>query len=109
METIGVYTVREIQGELLIKAPPGCSGKYSLVMNNDGSFTHYPQDGQGIPKSKKIQWVVSNSDMEDVVTFTEERRAVEYKEMMERNQGKVFRMKKVFPSSGIKTLGEEIF
>ena len=106
MEVVGTYTIREIQGELLIKAPPGCRGKYSLVMNNDGSFTHYPQDGQGIPSSKKIQWVVSHPELDDVVTFTDEKRAMEYKQMMERNQGVGFRMKKIFPSNGIRTLGE---
>jgi hypothetical protein len=107
MEEIGTYKVRPVQGELLIKAPDGCWGRYKLILNSDGSFTYYPHDGQVITSSKKgTQWIVTTPELEDAVTFTNEKAAVDYKEAMERSCGKVFRMKKVFPSNGIRTLGE---
>ena len=107
MEEIGTYKVRPVQGELLIKAPDGCWGRYKLVLNTDGSFTYHPHDGQVVTPSKNIQWIVTTPELEDAVTFTNEKSAIDYKLLMEKNQGKVFRMKKVFPSSGIRTLGEE--
>ena len=106
MEEIGTYKVRPVQGELLIKAPDGCWGRYKLILHYDGSFIYTPIDGQIITPSKKTQWVVTTPELEDCVTFTNEKSAVEYKEQMERSCGKVFRMKKVFPSNGIRTLGE---
>lgn len=107
MEEIGTYKVRPVQGELLIKAPDGCWGRYKLFLNTDGSFTYHPNDGQVITPSKKIQWIVTTPELEDAVTFTDEKRAMEYKSMMEKEHGKIFRMKKVFPSAGIKTLGDD--
>ena len=87
-----------------MKAPDGCWGRYKLVLNTDGSFLYTPASGQTVTPSKKIQWIVTSPELDDAVTFTNEASAMEYKAMMEKNQGKVFRMKKVFPSAGIKTL-----
>jgi hypothetical protein len=108
MEIIGRYKVREATGEKVIHAPANVWGEWILTMNDNGSFTYSPAEGQVVSSPKKgIRWEVSNSDGENVVIFTDEDAAIRHKEGMERSCGRVFRMKKVFPSTGIKTLIEE--
>ena len=108
MEILGRYKIREATGEKVIHAPTNVWGEWILTMNDNGSFTYSPAEGQIISSPKKgIQWVVSNPDGENVVIFFDEDAAVRHKEGMERSSGRIFRMKKVFPSAGIKTLVEE--
>ncbi len=109
MEILGRYKIREATGEKVIHAPANVWGEWILAMNDNGSFTYSPAEGQVVSSPKKeIQWVVTDSnDSNDSVTFIVEPNAVKYKEAMERSCGRVFRMKKVFPSTGIKTLIEE--
>ena len=108
MEISGTYKVRGIEGDKTIRAPDGANGEYVLQVYEDGHFSFFPKDGQEFHREKRVQWIVTTPDLDDAVTFTDEKRAMDYKLMMEKEQGKVFRMKKVFPPSGIKTLGEEI-
>jgi hypothetical protein len=106
MEILGKYKVRGPDGEKTIRAPDSANGEYHLQVYEDGHFSYFPADGQSDSPSKKVQWIVTSPELDDAVTFTNEKSATEYKLLMEKNQGKVFRMKKVFPSAGIKTLGE---
>jgi hypothetical protein len=107
MEILGRYRIREATNEKVIHAPANVWGEWILTTNNNGTFTYSPAEGQIVsPPKKGTQWIVSDSDGVDPVTFTDENKAVLHKEQMERSCGKVFRMKKVFPSNGIRTLGE---
>jgi len=108
MEIIGCYKAREGSGEKLIHAPDGANGEYLLHIYEDGHFSFFPSNGQGLLPSKGVQWIVSDSNGDGSVTFVDEKKAIYYKESMERLNGKVYRMKKIFPSAGIKTLGDPL-
>lgn len=109
MEILGRYRIRDGSNEKVIHAPANVWGEWILTMNDNGTFTYSPAEGQIVSGlSKKIQWVVTDPSGNNSVTFTDERKAIDHKESMERSIGKVFRMKKVFPSAGIKTLGDSL-
>ena len=105
MESLGKFKVREGSGEKLIHAPPNVYGEFNLEMNDDGSFTYRPSNDRiPIPATKFV--VKDPKDIIDPISFKDEKKATEWKERMERENGRVFRMEKIFPSTGIKPLGE---
>lgn len=103
MEVLGEFVVRDGNGEKLIHAPPNVFGKFKLVMNEDGSFTYHPLNNQS-PISATRYVVKDPKDVVDPISFKDEKKATEWKERMEREHKRVFRMEKIFPSSGIKKL-----
>ena len=105
VENLGEFVVRDGTGEKLIHAPPNVNGKFELVMNDDGSFTYHPSNNQ-TPISATRYVVRDPKDVIDPISFKDEKKATEWKERMERENGRVFRMEKVFKSNGIKTLGD---
>lgn len=103
MEQLGEFVVREGNGEKLIHAPTNVYGKFELVVNDDGSFTYHPSNNQTpIPVTRYV--VRDPKDVVDPISFKDEKKAIEWKERMERDYKRVFRMEKNFPSSGIKKL-----
>ena len=103
MENLGEFVVREGNGEKLIHAPTNVYGKFELVLNDDGSFTYYPSNNQSpVPATRYV--VRDPKDVIDSISFKEEKKAMEWKERMEREHKRAFRMEKNFPSSGIKKL-----
>ncbi len=105
MEIIGTYKVRVIKDEKLIRAPDGAYGEFVLKAHPDGSFSFHPNEGQTVVLGTRFV-VKDPKDLIDPVSFKDEGKASEYKERMEREKGRVFRMEKVFRSAGIRVLGE---
>ena len=105
MEIIGKYKVRVIKDEKLIRAPDGAYGEFILKTHPDGSFSYHPNEGQKVVLGTR--YVVKDpKDVIDPVSFKDEGKAAEWKERMERENGRVFRVEKVFRSAGIQVLGE---
>ena len=105
VENLGEFVVRDGNGEKLIHAPSNVYGKFNLVMNDDGSFTYHPSNNQS--PTPATRYVVRDpKDVIDPISFKDEKKATEWKERMERENGRVFRTEKIFNSNGVKTLGE---
>jgi hypothetical protein len=103
VEILGEFVVRDGNGEKSIRAPTNVYGKFKLVMNDDGSFTYHPSNDQSpIPATRYV--VRDPKDVIDPISFKDEKKAIGWKERMERENKRVFRMEKNFPASGIKKL-----
>jgi hypothetical protein len=102
-ELLGEFIVRDGNGEKLIRAPTNVYGKFKLVMHDDGSFTYRPSDSQ-LPTSATRYVVKDPKNIIDPISFKDQKKAIGWKERMERESGRVFRMEKNFPASGIKKL-----
>ena len=101
METIGTYKVRTIKDEKLIRAPDGANGEYLLKVHPDGSFSFHPENKQNLILGTR--YVVKDpKNIIDPVSFSDEKKATEWKEKMERENKRIFRMEKIFKSSGMK-------
>ena len=105
MEVVGTYKVRHVKDEKLIKVPEGAWGDYILKVHSDGSFSFHPNEGQNMVLGTRFV-VKDPKDTIDTISFKDESKAIEWKEKMEREYGRVFRMEKVFKSDGICTLGD---
>jgi len=106
MEIIGTFKVRN-GDENLIRSPPNVYGEFELTLHDDGSFSYRPVNGQTIiPATRYV--VKDPKNIIDPISFKDEKKAIEWKEKMERVNKRVFRMEKIFNSRGIKPLGEQI-
>lgn len=116
MEVIGRFKVRilpvsqsrkesGVKDEKVIRTPPGVWGEYILEAHEDGSFTYRPAEGQIISMSSRYQ-VWDPENVCDPISFSDEKKAIEYKERMEKKFGRQFRMKKLFRSNGSEKLVE---
>jgi hypothetical protein len=105
VENLGSYIVRDGNGEKIIHAPSNVYGKFDLVLHEDGHFSYYPCDKQSpVPATRYV--VKDPKNVIDPISFKDEKKASEWKDKMERETGRAFRMEKIFNSSGIKPLGE---
>jgi hypothetical protein len=90
MKIIGTFAVTNG----MIKVPPGIEGKFTLEVNNNGSFIYHPL------KKCDIEYPFEVYDGNELLaSFPTEAKAIEYKLAMEKMYGRSMRMKKVFPSS----------
>ena len=106
MEIVGKYKVRNIKDEKLIKVPEGAWGEYLLKVHPDGSFSFHP-DGEQETTILGTRFVVKDpKNAIDPVSFKDEKKASDWKDKMEREMGRIFRIEKVFKSDGIRSLGE---
>jgi len=98
MEILGKYKVRS---NGTINSPLGAFGDYTLELNDDGSFTYRPADGQVIKSQSEVVFEVWNQDDPGVkVSFSNEEKAIRYKIRMEKVSKKPLRLKKIFTSKG---------
>lgn len=106
MEILGRFKVRNQGAEKVIKAPSESWGEYILEMHEDGSFIYRPSEGQ-ITSSPARYQVWDPNEVYDVVSFKDEKKAIEYKEKMEKQNNRQFRLKKVFNSAGSEKIVED--
>ena len=81
----------------MIRVPPGVEGKFTLEVNNNGSFIYHPLKVQTVVTTEYPFEVYDWNEL--IASFPSEAKAIEYKLAMEKEYGRVLRMKKVFPSA----------
>jgi len=91
MEIIGKFSIKKG----MIEAPPGIEGEFVLELNKNGSFIYHPNKKI---TSDELTFCVYDENSASV-SFPTESKAIEYKLAMEKQCGRSFRMKKVFPSA----------
>jgi|WetSurMetagenome_2_1015567.scaffolds.fasta_scaffold566048_2 hypothetical protein len=100
MEIVGKYKVRIVKDEKLIKVPDEAFGEYLLKVHPDGSFSFHPTEEQNLILGNRFV-VKDPKNIIDPTSFKDEKKASDWKEKMERQTGRIFRMEKIFKSNGI--------